>query len=177
VYIPLGGSRRGVARGHLNVWITMVTCGVWHGAAWTFVIWGALHAFYLSLERLTEWPKRLGSLPGGRHVATLIIFVLVMLGWVFFRAQSLDQALAILSIMFDPAQLNAGQAVRLIGWPLLALVGLMVLRQMYFHMGLDNVSLGRMQLQPILQPAVMAALVWACVFMRGPGTAFIYFQF
>ena len=75
LYIPLGGSRRGAAAGHVNMWITMVTSGLWHGAAWTFVVWGALHAAYLSLERWTDWPKKPARLPGGRHLCVLIVFV------------------------------------------------------------------------------------------------------
>ena len=65
VYIPLGGSRNGTFRSHLNMWITMIVSGVWHGAAWTFVIWGVLHALYLSLERLNRWPEQVAQLPLG----------------------------------------------------------------------------------------------------------------
>src|SRR5205814_2015229 len=76
VYILLGGSKKGAWAMHYNMSITMIVSGFWHGASWTFVIWGALHAFYLSLERVTEWPKKLSLLPGGRHLCSLLIFIL-----------------------------------------------------------------------------------------------------
>jgi len=177
VYIPLGGSRCGAARSHLNMWITMVTAGCWHGAAWTFAIWGGLHALYLSAERLTEWPRRLSAIPGGRHLATLIIFVLVLVSWVFFRAQSLSQAGYILGAMFNFANFEAGAVTARIALPALVFLGLIALRQLYFHLRLDKVSLGLGWVDQVAHAAFLALVLWSCVFLRGPGSAFIYFQF
>jgi alginate O-acetyltransferase complex protein AlgI len=177
VYIPLGGSRGGAARSHLNMWITMVTSGIWHGAAWTFVIWSALHAFYLSIERLTEWPRRLAAVRGGRHVATLLIFVLVLVAWVFFRSQSFDQAGHILATMFNFGRFQLEEVKATIALPPLIFLGLMMLRQLYFHLRLDKVSIPAGWLGQTAQTVMMAAILWCCVFLRGPGGAFIYFQF
>lgn len=105
LYIPLGGNRRGPARRYVNVLLTMVLGGLWHGAGWTFVAWGALHGGYLvvnhgwralrarlghDLKRRTWW---------GRACAGLLTFVAVVIGWVVFRAAELTTAVAMLKAM------------------------------------------------------------------------------
>ena len=97
LFIPLGGSRKGPGRTLANLLVTMVLGGLWHGAAWTFVLWGALHGTALVLHRLWAgwaWAPliRLRGWPGYRWVARLGTFHLVCLGWVLFRAPSLDVA-------------------------------------------------------------------------------------
>jgi alginate O-acetyltransferase complex protein AlgI len=102
LYISLGGNRKGMARRYLNLFVTMLLGGLWHGAGWTFVLWGGLHGLYLVVnhgwraarERLGQDPDR--TTPLGLALARLITFVAVVIGWVFFRATSLDNALAIL---------------------------------------------------------------------------------
>ena len=91
LYIPLGGSRAGEARTYRNLLIVFVLCGLWHGAAWTFLLWGLWHGAFLVAERLGRkagFPK----VPRIIGVAYTVLFV--MLGWVLFRADSLDHALA-----------------------------------------------------------------------------------
>lgn len=177
LYVPLGGSRGGEARAHRNLWITMLTSALWHGAAWTFILWGVIHAAFLSLERLTDWPRKLARLPGGRHVAMLIVFALVVIAWVFFRATSVAQAMLILTAMVHAAPMDA-QASNLLGgtWPLF-LMFLMLTRQFAIGMKRDESAPRPRGWRPALQPAVLALMIWACVFLRGPGSAFIYFQF
>jgi alginate O-acetyltransferase complex protein AlgI len=177
VYIPLGGSRRGALRAHLNLWITMLVSGLWHGAAWTFAAWGAVHAAYLSLERVTQWPRRLRALPGGRHVAAAIVFVLVVLGWVFFRAQSFGQAWAILQRMFDFAHLEPRVIATNVHVRALILVALAGLRQVYVHLGLGEAKWANRRWAAAGRIVVLAVLLVACIFLRGKGSAFIYFQF
>ncbi len=96
LYIPLGGSRKGRARTYVNLVLVFFLCGLWHGAAWNFVVWGLFHGAFLVLERML-WrepaTKRLGPLG---HVYTLLV---VMVGWVFFRAENLSAAMAHLSAM------------------------------------------------------------------------------
>ena len=89
VYVPLGGNRRGPTRTFLNLWIVFFLCGLWHGAAWTFVAWGLYHGSFLVLERLGagRWLERLWA--PARHAYTMLA---VVVGWVFFRAESLPQA-------------------------------------------------------------------------------------
>lgn len=96
VYIPLGGSRVGPGRTYANLLIVFLLCGAWHGAKWTFVIWGAWHGLFLVIERL-GLNKLLDRLPVAGHIYTLFI---AMLGWVFFRAETLDQAMAYFAALF-----------------------------------------------------------------------------
>ncbi|MEZ4397618.1 MAG: MBOAT family protein [Candidatus Krumholzibacteriia bacterium] len=95
LYIPLGGSRRGEPRTLLNLGITMLLGGLWHGANWTFVIWGAYHGALLALAHL--WRRaRIPALPG-RWLRVALTFQLVSVGWVFFRAPDLGGALRVLA--------------------------------------------------------------------------------
>src|SRR4030042_3901824 len=91
VYIPLGGNRKGTLGTYRNMFLTMVISGLWHGAAWTFVIWGALHALGRSATRELE-----GTTFYREKVPTLIkqwfVFVFVTFAWIFFRATSIGEA-------------------------------------------------------------------------------------
>jgi alginate O-acetyltransferase complex protein AlgI len=105
LYIPLGGNRLGVARRHINLFLTMLLGGLWHGAAWTFVLWGAAHGLLLALNHLWRaWvPQQLRALRGMTVLAWGLTFVLVCLTWVLFRADNLDAALAIYRSLFGAA--------------------------------------------------------------------------
>ncbi|MCS6849612.1 MAG: MBOAT family protein [Gemmataceae bacterium] len=103
VYIPLGGNRCRPLRVYANLVIVFVLCGLWHGANWTFLVWGLYHGFFLVVERLglSRWLQRLGRLPS--HVYTLLI---VVFGWVLFRAETLAQAGGIIEAMLGMAAGN-----------------------------------------------------------------------
>jgi D-alanyl-lipoteichoic acid acyltransferase DltB (MBOAT superfamily) len=96
LYIPLGGNRHGPARRYTNIALTMVLGGLWHGAAWTFVFWGALHGALLIVNHL--WRVVGVRLP--RPVGWVLTFLAVCVGWVFFRAESFDAAWAMVWTMF-----------------------------------------------------------------------------
>jgi D-alanyl-lipoteichoic acid acyltransferase DltB (MBOAT superfamily) len=103
LYIPLGGNRLGEARRHVNLMATMVLGGLWHGAAWTFVLWGTLHGLYLVInhywrEKVAK-PMGWGEGRGYRFAAWLITFLAVVIAWVLFRAKDLATASAILQAM------------------------------------------------------------------------------
>lgn len=97
LYIPLGGNRKGELRRYLNLLIAMLLGGLWHGAGWTFIAWGGLHGFYLTVNHLwITLKQRLGWRDGGkcsRSVSATFTFLLVVFAWVFFRAESFDAAL------------------------------------------------------------------------------------
>ena len=97
LYIPLGGNRLGAGRTYVNLGVVMVLGGLWHGAAWTFVLWGALHGGWLALERLLGKRSLYRRLPRPARVA--LTFFMVLIGWVFFRASDLGAALAYLRAM------------------------------------------------------------------------------
>ena len=100
LYIPLGGNRKGTVRTYINLMLTMLLGGLWHGANWTFVVWGGLHGSYLAIHKLMLRGKK----PQTRYVHTswgglivyagkvVAVFLLVLLTWLFFRAQSFEQA-------------------------------------------------------------------------------------
>ena len=97
VYIPLGGNRKGYYRTLLNLLIVWTITGFWHGASWTFVVWGFYFGVFIVLERigLGKWIEKLG-----KPVGHLYAFLVVMIGWVFFRADDFGYAFSLLRIMF-----------------------------------------------------------------------------
>jgi D-alanyl-lipoteichoic acid acyltransferase DltB (MBOAT superfamily) len=112
LYIPLGGNRHGRVLRYVNLMITMLLGGLWHGAAWTFVVWGALHGAYLCLNH--AWNNIAPEIaPRFQRVADIAGFILtflaVVIAWVFFRASSLATALDVLSRMADPASIAFGR--------------------------------------------------------------------
>ena len=104
VYIPLGGNRKGMVRTCLNVMIVYLCSGIWHGANWTFILWGVMHGAACVLDRLTH--KRTENW----HPALrwFITFVFVNLTWVYFRASSIDEAnrLIVRAVSFVPGEVN-----------------------------------------------------------------------
>jgi alginate O-acetyltransferase complex protein AlgI len=112
LYIPLGGNRHGRALRYVNLMITMLLGGLWHGAAWTFVAWGALHGVYLCINH--AWsnygPAIAPRFARPANIAAFILtFLSVVVAWVFFRADSLSSAALILSKMADPTQIAFGR--------------------------------------------------------------------
>ena len=99
LYVPLGGSRRSESRTYLNLVTCFVASGLWHGASWTFVVWGLYHGAFIVIHRIgtklgwTSWPQPL---------ATAVTFLLIVLGWVLFRSTDLGHGIAMMRAMFDP---------------------------------------------------------------------------
>jgi alginate O-acetyltransferase complex protein AlgI len=102
IYIPLGGNRQGFPRQMLNLFIAMAIAGLWHGAGWTFVIWGCLHGLYLVINHSwRHFHKSKSNNPGRLSivVSIMVTFIVVTIAWVFFRADSLSSALTMLKGM------------------------------------------------------------------------------
>ena len=112
LYIPLGGNRHGPAARYVNLMITMVLGGLWHGAAWTFVVWGVLHGLYLCVNH--AW-NRFGPSVAPRFARAadvagfILTFLAVVVAWVFFRADNLPAAIDVLSRMADPSRIAFGR--------------------------------------------------------------------
>jgi alginate O-acetyltransferase complex protein AlgI len=130
----LGGSRHGIAKTLRNVFITMLACGLWHGANWTFVIWGALHGLYLTVERVLS--LLLGRTSSGQgHASSILtrglqmvmVFILVTFAWIFFRSPSVSSAMSLIQGIVSLDNL-AFSAVPLRFWVVkgIALIGLLV---------------------------------------------------
>ena len=88
LYIPLGGNRVTPLRMYFNLWLVFLISGLWHGAAWNFVVWGAFHGFFLVADRLflLKFYKAIGKFP-----SVILTFIITLVGWVLFRAESMDQ--------------------------------------------------------------------------------------
>ena len=104
LYISLGGNRKGIGRTYANLMITMLLCGLWHGASWNFVFWGGLHGVSLAIHRVwTVWAplSSLENRPAYQFIWTqfsrLLTLSVVLVGWLFFRAQSWPAAIEYLS--------------------------------------------------------------------------------
>ena len=97
LYIPLGGNRKGQARTYLNLWICFLLSGLWHGASWNFVIWGALHGLFICLDKLFlgKVMKKIGTVP-----SVILTFLTVNVIWVFFRVEDLGMAWTLVTRMF-----------------------------------------------------------------------------
>jgi alginate O-acetyltransferase complex protein AlgI len=176
VYIPLGGNRHGDVRTYFSLMATMLIGGLWHGASWTFVVWGGLHGLYLAVER---WLRRQfsGYRPGRTVAVTfgLLTFLLVNIAWVFFRAKTFHQATQILGGMFG---INAHVE------PVLAAVYLLtttviIAGLVLAHCGMRNQTLeaaiGRAH--PATLTALWTIMAFAVVIQHGDSNGFIYFQF
>ncbi|MGL4851228.1 MAG: MBOAT family O-acyltransferase [Phocaeicola sp.] len=186
LYIPLGGNRKGTKRMYFNLFMTMLLGGLWHGASWLFIIWGAWHGLLLALDkwRLTHFPvvkdaNRKGLFQWGRKVFSVVLtFNLVCVGWLFFRADSLETVQAIIEQIFT--NFNANLFVQLIeGYPMvfvLILLGylLHLVPQHFEEYGWALFT--RMPL--VAKAAVMALFIFFLVQIRSSEIMpFIYFQF
>ena len=108
LYIPLGGSRQGTLRTFLNLLLVFFLCGLWHGASWTFILWGLYHGFFLVMERskLEQWRQRLWS-----PLQQAQTFLVVMIGWILFRSETLADAFRFLSLMAGVDTLPGGHTL------------------------------------------------------------------
>jgi alginate O-acetyltransferase complex protein AlgI len=173
LYVSLGGSRHGLTRLCIALMTTMLLGGLWHGASWNFVIWGALHGSVLAIERLWREfrPKSWKPLPNA--IGVIITLHIVLLGWIFFRATSFDSALAFLAGIF-----TAGGAAALVTPALLA----MILVGMSFHYAppytIQRVAMRVRTIKAIWVGLAIGVLILIVDAMRPEGVApFIYYQF
>lgn len=107
VYIPLGGNRKTKGRWYLNLMIVFVVSGFWHGASWTFIIWGAIHGVVLILEAMLN--LRPPSTKFAKLIRTISIFIIVCFGWIFFRANSLGDAVYIIGDVLNYSNYKLSQ--------------------------------------------------------------------
>jgi alginate O-acetyltransferase complex protein AlgI len=188
LYFPLGGSRQGLARTCLNLLIVMVIAGIWHGAAWGFVVWGGLHGLALVVHRLVDAGSKnipalqwfWQSLPG-MGVAWLCTQTMVFVTWIFFRVSNLPDALLVVQHLWGhPADAQFAQkiyaeAIRLYPPQIALLLGLIGLGMGYayiLHRGLRLQLTWHVKL--FLVPICLFA-VWLLAPQGGP--SYIYFDF
>ncbi|MBI2945381.1 MAG: MBOAT family protein [Candidatus Wallbacteria bacterium] len=176
VYLGLKGSRTSLWRSARNLWITVILLGFWHGANWTFVIFGTLQAILLTIERVTHLPRRLAKIPFlGRGICVVLVALQMMLTGVFFRAPSVEHALLALQAMlsfksFDTAPIGS----LFFAIPFLIVA---ILWEVLVFCGADIKTLERSPRFVRLEPLLLILMIVCSVYLRGLGTAFVYFQF
>jgi alginate O-acetyltransferase complex protein AlgI len=180
VYIPLGGGRQGFARSLRNLWITMLTSGLWHGANWTFLIWGGLHASYSSIERISK--EKLGFSPSvswklpGKVFAYMITMLAVTYAWLWFRAPNLEVGLmATRSILVGP--LSGGIVALLAFFGVKTYAAITAYVTLELGQVLTSHSKRANSIFEWLAPLLVAAAFALSLLLRGDGHTFIYFQF
>ena len=175
LYIPLGGNRKGASRTRVNLMLTMLLGGLWHGAAWTFVIWGAYHGALLVLHRaLSPLLARLGDGRPVRVLRVAVVFHLVCLGWVFFRAEDLPHALSLLgALVVGPWSAGvAGQWML----PLAVLLAPLLVLQAFEAWTGDRAPVMRL---PVAARSLVYVVMFTAFVLLGEdgGQPFVYFQF
>jgi D-alanyl-lipoteichoic acid acyltransferase DltB (MBOAT superfamily) len=183
LYIPLGGNRHGEAKTYRNLMATMLLGGLWHGANWTYVVWGGIHGVGLAVERLFQGAFKRGERPQpppaqslfsvGAWMRRILWFHLVCLAWIFFRASSVAQAFHYLgglgTLGWRPEFLPAFQFLALFSIPLFLLDLLLEYREEEYPF----------EKTPQMYQLAYAAsvLVLVTLFSANEVNAFIYFQF
>lgn len=185
LYIPLGGNRYGASKTYRNLVIVFLATGLWHGAAWTFVLWGAYHGLILIIERVSGLARSERMLAPRRAIT----FVLVIFGWVLFRAEHLSQATSMWAAMVSPATLAGPflgldrELVPMLNTHHLVLLALVLASALVpGHLvtgriidGLDEVSPRRQLLARC--GALLTSPYAAVVAVAGTFSPFLYFQF
>jgi alginate O-acetyltransferase complex protein AlgI len=175
LYVPLGGNRLGPARTYINLAVVMLFGGLWHGANWTFIVWGAYHGALLIAERWAGRKPAYQRLPRALRIAAT--FVLVLGSWVWFRAESLSSALAYFSAMFGsgiPTPTTSLLGAQLYAPGMVARMGvaaLLLCAPFQAHDWSENVTWPK----AILVPPVFATAILA-MFSQA-ANPFLYFQF
>jgi alginate O-acetyltransferase complex protein AlgI len=178
LYIPLGGNRRGPRRTLIHLLLVMLLGGLWHGAAWTFVVWGALHGGYLVVERAffgiaggVRWVRTPAAAAGGH----LLTFAAVTVAWVFFRATDLGAAGRLIA---DMAGAHATDGDRIVTGRGLLWTGLLVVVVLTGHRLLRATTTAALaeRCHRLIVPA-WAGMACALLLAQGKGAAFLYFQF
>jgi D-alanyl-lipoteichoic acid acyltransferase DltB (MBOAT superfamily) len=181
LYIPLGGNRGGRGRTVRNLMLTMMLGGLWHGASWTFLVWGALHGLYLVAQRLVGGSLARAAnalrVPGWLQqlLAGLLVFHLTCLAWIFFRATSFSLAWSMIVGIATRTQLSFAQVPNrfLVAKDLVLIAALIAAEALSFRPVFE-----RLRNSSVARYAVAATLVWGIMlFGTFSGTAFIYFQF
>jgi D-alanyl-lipoteichoic acid acyltransferase DltB (MBOAT superfamily) len=167
VYIPLGGNRKGTFNTYRNMFLTMVISGLWHGAAWTFIIWGAVHALgrfiTRELERTTFYREKVPKL-----VKQLFVFGFVAFAWIFFRAANIGDAWLIITRIFNSGWANPECPV----WALILIFAVWLYQFVY-----ESRLRWIFELAPVRIGLVVGMIIYLAVFAPSSEQGFIYLQF
>jgi D-alanyl-lipoteichoic acid acyltransferase DltB (MBOAT superfamily) len=178
LYIPLGGNRRGEFVTYRNLLLTMLLGGLWHGASWNFVIWGAFHGIILVLYRMFEKRPAHEDPWGGEHSYAIIaakmalMFSLTLLGWLFFRASTIHQIGYMLTHI---SPLHSSESVQLASQLLFFMLPLLLV-QILQYVTRDLLILTKLP-SLVRIPVYSFLVIWILIFGTNESAEFIYFQF
>ena len=175
LYIPLGGNRHGITRMYVALMLTMLLGGLWHGAAWTFVVWGALHGIYLIIERMLRGVVHIKIGKYNGILLALLTYTCVNITWVFFRATDFDIALGMIKSMFF---MNP-EGELILGEFDIFKVMMVIAITFLCHWFMRNTSMKEQseKLKPITLGIIWAVMLFMILISQGTGEQFIYFQF
>lgn len=185
VYIPMGGSRCSKVRHYLNLLITFLVSGMWHGANWTFAVWGGVHgAAQIAEDFCSEILKKIRNSKIGKVFLTLIVFAFCNLAWIFFRAESVSDAFYVMIHMFDnilKPSVYANNTLGLYRKDLLFLLGLIGIVALYDYCSLkEDIILVVQKCNKVIGILVgyllIILIVWGLMNSSGINQ-FVYFQF
>lgn len=185
VYIPLGGNRKGKLRTNLNLVITFLVSGLWHGANWTYIIWGGIHGIMQSIEKLFISKKEKKETPILWWLRVLIVFAFCSFAWIFFRANSLADASYIITHLFSgitsPVQYlkngfyDIGMTSESLIIPALSVLILAVYD--FFSLNTDVIAWISKQKTIIRYTFYFGILIFIMLFKASGEAVFVYFQF
>jgi alginate O-acetyltransferase complex protein AlgI len=178
LYIPLGGNRKGKRRTLINLMVTMFLGGLWHGAAWTFVIWGLLHGTYLVIERYLKQVSFLQSLAAQKFVQPLLAlatFTVVMLTFVVFRASDMTQASLLFHSLFSGSSSTPVVSWNL--WTQLVLASMVLLLAVQWLLRGSIITDVLAETPVVIRAVLLSLCLLLITIASGNSDAFIYFQF
>ena len=175
LYIPLGGNRHGITRMYAALMITMLLGGLWHGAAWTFMVWGGLHGTYLILERLQRQYLPFEITKWNGMFLAFTTFTCVNITWVFFRAREFETAWNMIRSMF---YLNSDGTKVLQTFDIIKVLTLIsVLFVTHWFMRSTSVKEVSLKTSPVVLGIAWSIMFFLIAIAQGSGEQFIYFQF
>ncbi|MBR2650898.1 MAG: MBOAT family protein, partial [Clostridia bacterium] len=192
LYFPLGGSRCKKWRHLMNLFIVFLVSGLWHGAAWTYVIWGAIHGIYqiigvLTLKHRNGLIARVGLTPSSTAVVwvrRVLVFILVCFSWLFFRANSMGDAITLLRTLLFGWNEGLADALGKMGLDLtgiltavLSVATLIIIDRILKYEDCDDGSEILTSRGSFIYYVWMILFAWAVLLSKGESSTFIYFQF
>ena len=174
VYIPLGGSRKGVLYGVFALTITMLLSGIWHGANYTFLIWASIHVLLILIERHSKWNKKLEKFP---LLLIAIVFIQISISWVYFRATSIEQANEVLNRMFVYESSNLQFITYYFDNLSFLLLAFVIEILIFGRRELTSIKNIYNKNRDVVDVALVSSSIVMICFLRGEGQQFIYFQF
>lgn len=182
LYISLGGNRKGKLRTYINLVLTMLLGGLWHGASWNFVVWGGLHGAALALHKglrsLLHRPKQYRSTGWRKVAAVFITFHFVCLCWIFFRNSTFDGSISMISQIFTSFHPELAGQLFVGYWKVFALMGIGYLLHWCPDSWQNACSRGMVRMPVVVQAFILIALIFLVIQVKSSDIQpFIYFQF